>query len=95
MYKVEKMICKIKDEICGAMEYAEEYSFYKTTKPDFAAKYQKMAEQEVNHADYLHSMYQEKINNAAYLTEEDIEKWDKCTKKLTEKIALVRLILSK
>lgn len=95
MKKVEKMICHIMDEVCGAIDYAEKYLLYQNTHPEWSKLYAKMAQEELDHADNLHTMYQEKIDQINWMPEEAKEEWEKCVRKASEKSAMVKLMLSK
>ena len=95
MKKIEWMLGNIKDEVKGAMMYAESYVMHKTTHPDFARMYAEMANQELNHADYLTTIYKAQIDSFAYVPEDDKDMWDDCLKKVAEKSAIIKLMLSK
>lgn len=94
MKKIKYYIDHIKDEVCGAMEYAQKYIEYKSTHPQWAKMYSEMANAELNHAKYLHVIGAEHISSLSWVPEEDKEAWDKCTKRVTEKIVLIKLMLS-
>jgi len=95
MKKIEKMIDHIKDEIKGAFAYAEKYVIYKNTKPEWARTYADMATDELDHAQELHSMYDEWMTTLSYIPEDDKEAWEHCGAMMAEKVAEVRLLLSK
>lgn len=95
MKKIEWMLNNIKDEIKGAMMYAESYVIYKSAHPDYARMYSEMATQELNHAEYLTTIYKSQIDDFAYVPEEDKEMWDSCMKKMAEKTSIVKLMLTK
>ena len=95
MRKLHKMIKHVKDELCGACEYAEKYIIYKNSKPEWSRLYAEMATDEMEHATTLHKMYDEWINSLSYVKEEDAEAWEHCSARMAEKIAEVRLLLSK
>lgn len=95
MKKIEKWICAIRDEIDSAMEYAEKYICYKTSNPAWSRMYADMAEDEANHADNLMKMAEEYISGLSWTAETDKECWEKCKRKVAEKSALVKLMLSK
>lgn len=95
MKKIEKMINHVKDELKGAFEYSEKYIIYKNTHPEWARTFSEMADDELDHAQALHKMYDEWINTLSYLPEDDKEAWEHCGAKMAEKIAEVKLLLSK
>ena len=95
MKKVDKYKDSIKEEIDGAMEYAENYIVYKNTNPQWASIYHEMALQELNHAENLRMIAQEAMNTISYIPEEDSEAWKKCQKKNAEKVGIVKFMLSK
>lgn len=95
MKKIHKMINHIKEELCGACEYAEKYIIYKNTKPEWSKMFSQMAEDELDHANALYEMGDEWASTISYVPEEDKEAWEKCKAKMAEKVAEVRLLLSK
>ena len=54
-----------------------------------------MARQEMEHAKYLHKMYQESVTEMRWVPESALEDWEKCVAKMGETLALVELMLSK
>lgn len=95
MKRVCDMIDEIKDEIHSANDYAEKYIWYKSTRPEFAPMFSEMASQELAHADYLTKVGGTMLNEMTYVPEEDKEAWEKCIKKMAEKGALVKHLLTK
>lgn len=95
MKKIETMVCKLMDEACGALEYAEKYMWYKNTHPDWASTYADMASEEITHVDRLHTIFQQRIDEVSWMPEEAKHEWESCVNKATEKIAMARLILTK
>lgn len=95
MKKIYKMMTAIREELCSAMIYAEEYLMYKNIKPNIATMYQKMASDEINHANYLKEIGEDMVKDIAWVSEEDEDKWDKCIKKLADKEGMVKMMLSK
>ena len=53
-----------------------------------------MAEAELKHADYLSQMAQEYFDDLAWKSEDSKIEWEHCKNKMTEKTALVKMILS-
>lgn len=95
MKKIKRYICAIKDELEGAMEYAEKYICYKQTKPQWAKMYADMAAAELTHAHNLHTMGTEAMTELSWIPEKDKECWEHCIAKMAEKEAMVKLMLSK
>ena len=56
--------------------------------------YEEMAEAELKHADYLSQMAQEYFDDLAWKSEDSKIEWEHCKNKMTEKTALVKMILS-
>ena len=95
MYKVDDMIKHVEDEVIGATHYAEDYVMYKNSKPVYAKMYAEMSSQEMEHANNLSEIYKSSLDEMAFVPEEDKEKWDCCQKKLAEKEATIKYMLSK
>ena len=95
MDKIRKMRCHLQDEYEGAQKYAEKYIFYANSKPEWAEIYAKMAKQEIEHARYLHKMYQESVNEMRWVPDSALEDWQQCVAEMSNTIALVELMLSK
>lgn len=95
MKKIEKMIKHIKEEMHGAFDYAEKYIIYKNTKPEWSRLFAEMATDELDHASSLHKMGDEWASTLSYIPEEDKEAWEHCGAMLAEKVAEVRMLLSK
>lgn len=92
--KIKHYMEMIHDEMCGAKEYALKYVEYKNSKPNWARMYDEMAEAELKHADYLSQMAQEYFDDLAWKSEDSKIEWEHCKNKMTEKTALVKMILS-
>lgn len=95
MKKIHKMIKHIKEELCGACDYAEKYVIYKNTKPEWSRLFAEMASDELDHATSLHKMGDEWAETVSYIPNEDKEAWEHCGAMVAEKTAEVRLLLSK
>lgn len=85
----------VKEELDGAMEYAEMYLSNKKNNISWSKMYSEMAAAELTHAKYLINMGDEYISSLSWVPEEDDEAWTKCTAKAYEKIAFIQLMLSK
>ena len=86
MKKINKMIKHIKEEVCGACEYAEKYIIYKNTKPEWSRLFAEMSTDEMEHATSLHKMGDEWMKEVSYIPEDDKEAWEHCGAMLAEKI---------
>lgn len=54
-----------------------------------------MANDEMEHALTLHKMYDEWMKDLTYIPEDDKEAWEHCGAMVAEKVAEVRMLLSK
>lgn len=95
MKRVDMYLDKIKDELDGAMDYAEKYISYKTDKPQWSRMYGEMATDELKHAEYAKSIAQQYIDGLAWAPEEVMDQWNHCVAHYGEKVALIKLMLSK
>ena len=64
-------------------------------KPQWSKMYHDMAMQELQHASNLKEMGMEEYDelDSVYLSQEDKECWEKCIKKYTDKLAVVKVML--
>lgn len=85
----------IDDELNSAKEYAERYLEYKSSKQQWGKMCADMALDELKHADYIKEIAQQTINDLSWVPAEDQDRWDKCMKHFGERVAIVRLMLSK
>ena len=98
MTRIKELADEIKDELCSAKEYAEEYLTYKA-KGDgtWANRYKEMSQDELKHANYIHERVVADIEELrkVYTPPEDMmQKWDSDHKKYIEKAAWVRQMLA-
>ena len=95
---IENMISHLEEEVDGAEEYAEKFIEAKARgNMARANKYKEMANDELKHAGYLHDMFVsdvEEINHVYKMTESESETWERGHKRITEKMAMVKQILS-
>ena len=95
---IKNLTDEIKDELCSAKEYAEEYLTFKMQNDsEWARKYEEMAHDELKHAGYLHDRVVEEIEEIrkTYTPPESMmEKWESEHKKYIEKAAWVKQMLS-
>ena len=98
MTKIKELADEIKDELCSAKEYAEEYLTYKAKEDSgWANRYKEMATDELKHADYIHERVVGEIDELkkVYTPPEDmLEKWNSDHKKYIEKAAWIRQMLA-
>lgn len=95
MKNIQYYIDHVKDEIDGALEYAEQYIMFKTEYPAFSKMYHEMSAAEMNHCNNMISMGNDYISDLSFVPEDDKELWHKCVAKATEKMGMVKLMLSK
>lgn len=102
MTRIKKLADELKDELCSAKEYAEEYLTMKAKSSQsenygrFAKYYDEMAHQELQHAAYLHEIVVSEIEELSKVytpPEEMMEKWDSDHKEYIEKAAWIRQML--
>ena len=98
MTRIKNLADEIKDELCSAKEYAEEYLTFKAKEDSgWANRYKEMATDELKHADYLHDRVVQEIEELRKTytpPEEMLEKWDSDHKKYIEKAAWIRQMLA-
>ena len=97
MERIKRLADEIKDELCSAKEYAEEYLTLKAKDNQFYKYYDEMAHDELKHADYLHEIVVAEIDELSKVytpPEEMMEKWNADHKKYIEKAAWIRQMLS-
>ena len=98
MERIKKLADEIKDELCSAKEYAEEYLTFKAKDDSsWANRYKEMAQDELKHADYIHDRVVDEIETLQKVytpPEEMMEKWESDHKKYIEKAAWIRQMLS-
>lgn len=99
MERIKKFADHIKDEICDAKTYAENYVQAKVDGNSSAAtKYKEMASDELKHAGYLHEMVVSEINKIKstgiqYPAEME-ERWNTVHKEYVDKAAWVKQMLT-
>ena len=98
MTRIKELADQMKDELCSAKDYAEEYLSYKAKEDaPWATRYKEMALDELKHADYIHERAVAEIETLrkVYSPPEDmLEKWDHEHKKYAEKAAWIRQMLA-
>lgn len=95
---IDKMLHHLKEEVEGAMDYAEKYIECKARgNVNRANKYKEMAFDELNHASNLREMDLmdiAELKKVYTMSEEEEEKWEHGHKHLTEQMAIVKHMLS-
>ena len=98
MTRIKNLADEIKDELCSAKEYAEEYLTYKAKdNSEWSKRYYEMANQELQHASYLHDRVVEEIEELRKTytpPQEMLDKWDSDHKKYIEKAAWIKQMLA-
>ena len=99
MKRIGTLVNDVNDEICGAKDYAERYLQAKVDGDgSWANRYKEMANQELQHAMWLHELSVQEINKLkevytapAYMQ----KKWDETHAKYMETVEFVKDMLSK
>ena len=98
MTKIKKLADEIKDEICSAKEYAEEYLTFKAKNNlNMANRYKEMAQDELKHANYIHERAVSEIEELSKVytpPEEMMQKWEHDHKEYIEKVAWIRQMMA-
>lgn len=98
MTRIKNLADEIKDELCSAKEYAEEYLTFKAEEnKEWANRYEEMAHDELKHAGYLHDRVVDEIEELRKVyapPQEMLDKWDKDHKHYIEKAAWIKQMLA-
>lgn len=98
MTRIKNLADEIKDELCSAKEYAEEYLTYKAREnTNWANRYKEMAMDELKHAGYIHERVVaeiEELRKTYTPPQEMLDKWDSDHKKYIEKSAWIKQMLA-
>lgn len=98
MKRIQDLVDKIDDEICGAKEYAEEYLTFKAKgNSTWSGRYKSMAEDELKHSMYIHDRTIEEINELKKVYTPPVEmeeKWNEAHKKYIERVAWIKQMLA-
>ena len=98
MTRIKNLADQIKDELCSAKDYAEEYLTFKAKgESTWAARYKQMSEQELQHASFIHDRAVAEIEELRKVytpPEEMMEKWEHEHKEYIEKAAWIRQMLT-
>lgn len=98
MKKIKELIGHLDEELEGAKEYAEKYVDSKVMDDmSKANKYKQMANDELNHAMYIHGFIVDEIKSMEGKVEppvEMMEKWEKEHKEYIEEMAFIKQILA-
>lgn len=98
MTRIKDLADEMKDELCSAKEYAEEYLTFKAKDDNtWANRYKEMANDELKHANYLHERVVadiEELRKVYTPPQEMLDKWDADHKKYIEKAAWIKQMLA-
>lgn len=99
MQKIKDLAEHIKEELCDAQHYAEDYIDKKVNgETSMASKYKEMATEELKHAGYLHDYVVEEIKKiqAAGVKPpaEMLDKWESEHRQYVDKAAWVKQMLT-
>lgn len=83
------------DELESALQYAEYYIIFKTSKPQWSKMYREMASAEIQHADYIRQMTQEFADELSWISDNDKECWQHMIQKQATIEQKVQIMLSK
>ena len=95
MTKIDRYIETINEELDGAKMYAEFFIEYQKKNPNWSRMFSEMATQELTHAEYIKTMAEEFAEGLPWMPEEAKDKWEHCMRHYGEKVAVVKLMLSK
>ena len=98
MTRIKNLTEQIKDELCSAKEYAEEYLTFKA-KGDapWATRYKEMSTDELKHANSLHERAVAEIEELRKVytpPEEMLQKWESAHREYIEKAAWIKQMLA-
>ena len=98
MTKIKKLADEMKEELCSAKEYAEEYlSFKAEENTAWANRYKEMANDELKHANYIHERAVTEIEELREVytpPQKMLDKWEKDHNKYIEKAAWIKQMLT-
>lgn len=97
MKAIKWYVDEIAEEIEGAKEYAERYLECRAKGGQYASMFKEMSQDELKHADNLHTMAVNEIQqlNTVYTPPVEMqEAWDKSHKEYVEKVAWIRQMLA-
>ena len=98
MTRIKKLADEMKEELCSAKEYAEEYlSFKAEENTTWANRYKEMANDELKHANYIHERAVTEIDELREVytpPQKMLDKWEKDHNKYIEKAAWIKQMLS-
>ena len=96
MQKIKKYVDRIKEELDGAKEYAEDFLANKKVNPSWSKMYYDMARDELKHAEFLHEMVQDEIkvlSESFTPPQEMVDKWERAHKMYVETHAWIEQML--
>lgn len=96
MIKIKKTVDLICEELEGAERWAEDYIYAKANgDPDYN-KYREMANQELDHATFLHKKAVEEIEKVREVyspSQEMLDKWDHSHRKYVDQVARIKMMI--
>jgi len=98
MTRIKRLADQIKDELCSAKEYAEDYLTFKAKgNAAWATRYKEMSTDELKHANYIHERVVadiEELKKVYTPPEEMMEKWEHEHREFIEKTAWIKQMLA-
>ena len=98
MTRIKKLADEMKEELCSAKEYAEEYLTFKAEENTaWANRYKEMALDELKHAGYIHErvvMEIEELREVYTPPQKMMDKWESDHQKYIEKAAWIKQMLT-
>lgn len=98
MYKIKELADDIKEELCGAKDYANCYVEQKVAgNTAWANRFKEIANDELRHAMYLHELAVEEINKVEKVINpptEMLKKWDTTHAEYVETSAWIKQMLT-
>ena len=98
MTRIKKLADEMKEELCSAKEYAEEYLTFKAEEnTPWANRYKEMAMDELKHAGYIHERAVTEIEELKEVytpPQSMLDKWEKDHTKYIEKAAWIKQMLA-
>ena len=95
MKMIQRYIDSMCDELNGAAEYAEYYIIYKSSMPQWSKMYQKMANDELDHAEYIREMAQTFADGLSWISDHDKDCWKNAIDHYAEMVAKTKVMLEK
>ena len=98
MTRIKHLADQIKDELCSAKDYAEEYLTFKAKgNAPWATRYKEMSTDELKHSNYIHERAIDEIEELKKVytpPEEMLQKWESAHREFIEKTAWIKQMLA-